>query len=109
MVDDILITHDSAKDFVTEGYGMDEIRLILDNYKPTYHFYGHTEEKYLKKIDNNSITIVSKLSDLTWNNDFTPNENSFGILNIDSEKNYIFDVVNYNWLKEYSKFQWEYI
>jgi len=57
------------RDFVIEGFGIEEIRLVLDEYKPIYHFYGYTEEQFLKKIDLNNVTIVSKLSDLSWNND----------------------------------------
>jgi hypothetical protein len=44
---DVLITHD--KDDSQSGYGMTEIREVLDNVIFQYHFYGHTENRLKKK------------------------------------------------------------
>lgn len=60
---DILLTHDSAKDFVTQGFGMEEINIVLENFKPIYHFHGHTGEDFNVKYFGS--TTVVKVSDLT--------------------------------------------
>lgn len=52
---DVLITHDKD-DSSQRGYGMAEIREVLDHVIFHYHFYGHTGEPYKEETDFNGIT-----------------------------------------------------
>ncbi len=106
---DILLTHDVARDAKKIGYGMEEIRLVLDQFKPKYHFHGHTEEDYYQRIDTNQVTMVSKLSDLNWDKDGRLQKYSFGILEISDNFEYNFKVINEQWLQEYTKYNWKYL
>lgn len=62
---DILITHD--KDDSQSGYGMTEIREVLDNVIFHYHFYGHTGEAFKQETDFNGITQSIKVKELEFN------------------------------------------
>lgn len=63
---DILITHDKD-DSSQRGYGMAEIREVLDNVIFHYHFYGHTGEPYKQETDFNGITQSIKVKELEFN------------------------------------------
>lgn len=62
---DVLITHD--KDDSQSGYGMTEIREILDSVIFHYHFYGHTGEAFKQETDFNGITQSIKVKELEFN------------------------------------------
>lgn len=62
---DVLITHD--KDDSQSGYGMAEIREVLDNVIFHYHFYGHTGEPFKQETDFNGITQSIKIKELEFN------------------------------------------
>lgn len=62
---DILLTHD--KDDSQSGYGMTEIREVLDNVIFHYHFYGHTGEPFKQETDFNGITQSIKIKELEFN------------------------------------------
>lgn len=109
---DLLLTHDSARNFVTVGYGMDDIRLILDAYRPVYHFYGHTGEPYTQRLDANGVTVSCKLADLDWEPEargpvLPPG--AMGILTWHDRDSHTFNVVDAPWLKEYSAHSWLYM
>ncbi len=63
---DILITHDKD-DSSQRGYGMAEIREVLDHVIFRYHFYGHTGEPYKEETDFNGITRSVKIKELEFN------------------------------------------
>lgn len=63
---DVLITHDKD-DSSQRGYGMAEIREVLDNVIFYYHFYGHTGEPYKQETDSNGITQSIKIKELEFN------------------------------------------
>lgn len=63
---DILITHDKD-DSSQRGYGMAEIREVLDNVIFHYHFYGHTGEPFKQETDFNGITQSIKIKELEFN------------------------------------------
>lgn len=63
---DILITHDKD-DSAQNGYGMTEIREVLDNVIFHYHFYGHTGEAFKQETDLNGITTAIKVKELEFN------------------------------------------
>ncbi|MFQ6115344.1 MAG: metallophosphoesterase [bacterium] len=109
---DILLTHDSAKDFVTFGFGMEEIRWILDTYKPCYHFFGHVGGPPYKRMDSNGVTTTCKLSDLKWENEKQGKvlkPGSMGLLYWKNRDEHAFDIVNEPWMKEYSASTWKYL
>jgi Icc-related predicted phosphoesterase len=109
---DILLTHDSAIDSVTKGFGMEEIRLVLDAYEPAYHFHGHTEEPLTRRDDPNRVTTVYKMADLHWDKSSRgkPLEpGAMGILRWYGRTDHAFEVVDQPWLKEYTASTWRYI
>lgn len=59
---DVLITHDKD-DSSQRGYGMAEIRELLDEIPFLYHFYGHTGEPFSQSIDSNGITQSVKVKE----------------------------------------------
>lgn len=63
---DILITHDKD-DSGQRGYGMSEIRTVLDHVIFHYHFYGHTGEPFKQETDCNGITQSVKIKELEFN------------------------------------------
>lgn len=63
---DVLITHDKD-DSSQRGYGMAEIREVLDNVLFQYHFYGHTGEAFHQEMDMNGITHSIKIKELEFN------------------------------------------
>jgi len=105
---DLLLTHDAALDFVTPGYGMEEIRHILDSFRPRYHFYGHTGKPYSQQLDPNGVTITCKLTDLTWGQQRGGplDPGVMGILEWESPQQHSFEIVNETWLREYSRYSW---
>lgn len=62
---DILITHDKQSDS-HRGYGMPELRALLDNVIFRYHFYGHTGEPFNNQLDHNGITQSVKIKELEF-------------------------------------------
>ncbi len=106
---DILLTHDTAQDFITFGYGMEEIRLVLDSYQPIYHFHGHTEESFIQRQDDNDITKVIKMTDLHWDTSHNrrPLEaGAMGILRWTDRDKHTFENVEANWLTDYTANNW---
>lgn len=63
---DVLITHDK-EDSSERGYGMAEIRKLLDQVIFHYHFYGHTGEPYKEELAENGITTSIKVKELEFN------------------------------------------
>lgn len=104
---DILLTHDSAQHFVTHGYGMEEIRLLLDRYHPPYHFYVHTGRPLDLRQDANGVTTSCKLSDLHWD-ERKPGKQlepgGMGILRWHSRTNHRFEVVAAPWWQDYTAY-----
>lgn len=106
---DILLTHDTALDFVTLNYGMEEIRLVLNAEKPTYHFHGHVGGAPTHHTDANEYTQVIKLADLHWDRqhpDLRIEHGSMGILRWHSPNDHAFSLVEDEWLNEYTAQTW---
>jgi len=106
---DVLLTHDTALNFVTKGYGIEEIRLILDAYQPPYHFHGHTEEPYTHRLDANGVTESYKLADLHFgvkNSSFFLESGAMGILRWKNHNEHSFEVVEAPWLKDFTSKSW---
>lgn len=108
---DVLLTHDVARDFITPGFGLEETRLVLDQYRPLYHFYGHIERPLLRRLDPNGVTASVKLSDLTWDETDRGqpiNAGAMGILRWHDRDNHAFEVAAAPWLREYTARTWLY-
>lgn len=107
---DILLTHDSARDSVTPGYGMEEICLLLNTYRPLYHLYGHTDRPYTNDLDTNGWTRVIRMHDLHWlageRGPLPPGV--MGLLRWHSRTDHQFEVVTAPWLREYAARGWIY-
>lgn len=117
---DVLLTHDSPQHFITPGYGMEEIRLVLNQYRPTYHFFGHCGGPCKLGVDSNQHTISCKLADLHWTSTKMWQHNSpgilrwknllqdgsMGILRWENQQEHTFEVVDAPWLKEYTAYSW---
>jgi hypothetical protein len=109
---DVLLTHDAARDFVRPGYGVAETRLILDYFRPAYHFYGHVETPLDRRTDANGVTVSCKLSDLTWDRSERGaplNAGAMGILRWHDAEHQRFEVVEAPWLREYTAATWTYV
>ena len=106
---DVLLTHDVPRHSFEPHAGMDEIRLILDTYKPRYHFYGHTEEPYRERLDPNGVTTSCRLADLNWFDATTRGRlspDAMGILRWHDRDSASFQPVRAPWLDEYNRWNW---
>jgi hypothetical protein len=106
---DVLLTHDVPRHSHAPHTGMDEIRLILETYKPRYHFYGHTEEPYREQMDSNGVTTAIRLADLNWHDPATRGRLSpdvMGILLWHDRQNASFAPVRAPWLDDYNQWNW---
>lgn len=63
---DLLISHDKESENV-RGYGMPELRELLDRVLFRYHFYGHTGEPHARGLASNGITESVKVRELEFN------------------------------------------
>lgn len=104
---DMLLTHDTALDFVSVNIGMEEIRLVLDIFRPNYHFHGHTEAPFNQQADENGVTQVIKLSDLHWDKSGKLEQGAMGILKWHNQDNHSFEVVTTDWMQEYTENNWQ--
>lgn len=102
---DLLISHDKD-DSSERGYGMHEIRTVLDNLIFHYHFYGHTGEPFKQELDYNSITQSIKVKELEFN--------ASGILDYGCmliltkiDNNFELEIVAQSITNQLSKFNWK--
>lgn len=105
---DILLTHDSALHFSDYGYGMQEIRDILNALLPQHHFYGHTGKPFSRVLDDNRLSISWKIKELEYKHNQLLEEGCMLILTKE-DKNITVEAVEADWLKEYTQSSWRYI
>jgi Icc-related predicted phosphoesterase len=105
---DVLLTHDVPLHAIEPHTGMEEIRLILDAYKPLYHFYGHTEELFRTHLDPNGVTTACRMADLNWRHGTHGHlpPGVMGILRWRNRNDHAFEVVDAPWLDEYRMGTW---
>ncbi|WP_336716867.1 metallophosphoesterase [Chryseobacterium mucoviscidosis] len=101
---DVLITHD--KDNSQSGYGMPEIREILDNVIFQYHFYGHTGEPFREETDVNDITQSIKVRELEFNENGMLEKGCMIILTKENGELSI-EIVDENFTNKMTKFNWK--
>lgn len=101
---DVLITHD--KDNSQSGYGMPEIREVLDNVIFQYHFYGHTGEPFREETDVNGITQSIKVRELEFNENGMLEKGCMIILTKENGELSI-EIVDENFTNKMTKFNWK--
>lgn len=101
---DILLTHD--KDDSQSGYGMTEIREILDHVIFHYHFYGHTGEPFKQETDFNSITQSIKIKELEFNESGILEKGCMVILTKENGELSI-EIVDQKLTNKMTKFNWK--
>ncbi|WP_013630005.1 metallophosphoesterase family protein [Rubinisphaera brasiliensis] len=109
---DVLLTHDTRREFIQPGIGMTEIDDVLDRYQPAYHFFGHTGAPFSLHQDRNGMTVASKLSDFEWDETDPARplkSGSFGLLQWNGPDDHQFIVEDPLWLKEYTMHTWRYL
>lgn len=102
---DILITHDKD-DSSQRGYGMAEIREVLDNVIFHYHFYGHTGEPFKEETDFNGITQSIKIKELEFNDSGILEKGCMVILTKENGKLSI-EIVDQKMTNKMTKFNWK--
>lgn len=104
---DILITHDKD-DSSQRGYGMSEIRNLLDNTIFHYHFYGHTGEPFNIETDVNGITNSCKIKELEFNENGVLPYGCMIILNKLEDDKFEIEIVKQNITNKLAKHNWKY-
>lgn len=102
---DILITHDKD-DSSQRGYGMPEIREVLDNVIFYYHFYGHTGEPFKQETDFNGITESIKIKELEFNKSGILEKGSMVILKKENGQLDI-EIVDQQLMNKLTKYNWK--
>lgn len=101
---DILLTHD--KDDSQSGYGMVEIREVLDHVIFHYHFYGHTGEPFKQETDFNGITQSIKIKELEFNESGILEKGCMVILTKENGELSI-EIVDQKLTNKMTKFNWK--
>ncbi|MDM1298317.1 metallophosphoesterase [Empedobacter falsenii] len=102
---DVLITHDKD-DGSQRGYGMAEIRNVLDELIFHYHFYGHTGQPFHQELDVNGITQSVKIKELEFNNGGVLEQGSMIILTKENDDISI-EIVPLKMTNQLTKFNWK--
>ena len=105
---DILLTHDSALDMVTPGFGMLEINDAIDRWRPPLHFYGHTGESFAHHAHKNGVTDSYRVADLHFEDQLGGQlaPQSFGLLRWGSSTDFEFETISASWTREYNRYTW---
>jgi predicted phosphodiesterase len=104
---DLLLTHDKEHDSA-RGYGMAEIRSILDNLLVSYHFYGHTGEPYYTQLDENGITYSTKIKELEFDRNGVLPIGCMLVLDKIDEDTFELEVVSQQLTNQLAKHNWKY-
>lgn len=104
---DLLITHDKD-DGSQRGYGMAEIRNLLDNVLFQHHFYGHTGEPFNCVTDDNGITQSCKIKELEFNESGVLPEGCMVILEKLGDEAFNMEVVSTALTNKLTKFNWKF-
>jgi predicted phosphodiesterase len=106
---DLLITHD--KDDLgsrTQGFGMAEIREVLDNVIFHYHFYGHTGEPFMHDTDMNGITHSIKIKELEFDENRTLPKGCMIIFEKKGEGEFNMEIVEQRFTNKMAQHNWKY-
>ena len=103
---DILITHDKD-DSGQQGYGMAEIRAVLDNVIFNYHFYGHTGESFKQETDYNGITQSIKIKELEFNDSGVLDKGCMVICEKTNSSEFTIEIVDQKLTNKLTKYNWK--
>lgn len=106
---EVLISHDVPVDMTDPGYGMKELRPVLDELRPSFHFYGHTGAPFSETLDHNRVTKSVKVAELEFKRKDLLADGVMLILTIEDDTTPMIEVVEAAWLKEYTKNNWLYV
>ncbi len=104
---DFLISHDKDADS-QRGYGMPELRTLLDNVIFHYHFYGHTGEPFHIETDTNGITQSCKVKELEFMKNGILPEGCMIIIEKVGEEQFEFEIVEQKLTNQLTKHNWKY-
>lgn len=103
---DLLITHDKA-DQEQPGYGMREIRELLNELIVHYHFYGHTGEPFQQKTAPNGITTSVKIKELEFTDSASLPASCMLILEKHGDADFHLKVVSEHITNPLTKYSWK--
>lgn len=103
---DILITHDKSSGS-QRGFGMDEIRSLLDHTIFKYQFFGHTGESFYQETDLNGITQSVKIKELEFSESGILPTACMIILDKTNE-NLTIEIVSQQITNQLTKFNWKF-
>ncbi len=101
---DVLISHDKDIDSL-RGYGMQELRTVLDEIPFSYMFHGHTGEPYHQRLDKNDITRIVKVRELEFNHSGILEEGCMLILTKEQDQ-LSFESVPLSFIHQFQKANW---
>jgi hypothetical protein len=104
---DFLISHDCGESS-QRGFGMPEIRKVLDHIIFDYHFYGHTGEPLRIETDANGLTQSVKVKELEFDEDGILPEGCMIILEKVKENEFNFEKVEQKITNNLTKHNWKY-
>lgn len=104
---DLLISHDKDIDSL-RGYGMSELRSLLDQIPFSYMFHGHTGEDYHQRLDSNGMTQIVKVRELEFNNSGILEAGSMLILTKQQEQLSL-EVLPLSFLNQFQKANWRFM
>ena len=105
---DLLISHDSPKGFYNPEYGMAELNWVLDNKRPSFHFFGHVGGPFEERKIN-AFTTCYKLAELEWKHQNSLPPGCIVLLQWHSKDQNKISIIREPWLKEYTKEAWMYL
>jgi predicted phosphodiesterase len=104
---DILITHDKEGGS-QRGYGMSEIREVLDNIVFHFHFYGHTGEPFKVETAINGITQSIKVKELEFDETGILSEGCMVILEKNTDGEFNLEIVDQRITNKLTKYNWKF-
>ena len=106
---DVLLTHDAARDSLVPGFGMQQIRDLIDVFGPAYHLHGHTGGPATDICGRNRMTRVCKLADLKWSAEGPVQNGSMAILTWNGSLDHSLEIVSDTWMHEYTAATWRHL
>jgi hypothetical protein len=102
----VLLTHDTADDMTDQGYGMKELRTVLDELVPEVHFFGHTGKPYTVRLDNNELTQSVKIKELEFDTEGNLPEGCMVILTLETDGKLSFEAVPKEFTDKFTQENW---
>lgn len=103
----VLLTHDTAHDMTEQGYGMKELRTVLDELIPEVHFFGHTGKPYTVRLDNNELTQSVKIKELEFDSEGRLPEGCMIILTVKVNGKLSFEAVPREFTDRFTQKNWQ--